>query len=85
MSYTTNITICCESNTVGTATGHTALYQRTLKTAARLNLNKLYVRLTVHFKINESKQDLLDATDSGLFHQLYHNMFRASLRPSSGE
>jgi hypothetical protein len=34
---------------------------------------------------NESKQDQLDATDSGLFNQLYLNMFRVSLRPSSGE
>jgi hypothetical protein len=31
------------------------------------------------------KQDQLDATDSGLFHQLYLNMFRAFLCPSSGE
>jgi hypothetical protein len=35
--------------------------------------------------LHESKQDQLDATYSGLFHQLYLNMFRASLRPSSGE
>jgi hypothetical protein len=35
--------------------------------------------------VNESKQDQLDATDSGLFNQLYLNMFRASLCPSSGE
>jgi hypothetical protein len=33
----------------------------------------------------ESKQDQLDASDSDLFNQLYLNMFRASLRPSSGE
>jgi hypothetical protein len=35
--------------------------------------------------MNESKQDQLDATDSGLFNQLYLNMFWASLRLSSGE
>jgi len=39
MSYTTNIINRCESKTVGTATGHTALYQGTFTTAARLNLN----------------------------------------------
>jgi hypothetical protein len=37
------------------------------------------------FTVNESKQEQLDATDSGLFSQLYLNMFRVSLRPSSGE
>jgi hypothetical protein len=36
-------------------------------------------------QVNESKQDQQDATDSGLFSQLYLNMFRASLGPSSGE
>jgi hypothetical protein len=35
--------------------------------------------------LNESKEDQLDATHSGLLNQLYLNMFRASLRPSSGE
>jgi hypothetical protein len=34
---------------------------------------------------SESKQDQLDAPESGLFHQLYLNMFGASLCPSSGE
>jgi hypothetical protein len=38
-----------------------------------------------HNMVSELKQDQLDATDSGLFHQLYLNMFRASLCPSSGE
>jgi hypothetical protein len=35
--------------------------------------------------LSESNQDQLDATDSGLFNQLYLNMFRASLDPSSEE
>jgi hypothetical protein len=36
-------------------------------------------------KIDESKEDQLVATDSGVFSQLYLNMFWASLRQSSGE
>jgi hypothetical protein len=34
---------------------------------------------------SNSKKDHLDATDSDLFNLLYFNMFRASLRSSSGE
>jgi hypothetical protein len=48
---------------------------------------QLIIHFIVHFKVLflESKQDQLDATDGGLFNQLYLNMFMASLRPLSGE
>jgi hypothetical protein len=44
------------------------------------------ILLTIELQlVHKSKQDQIDAKDSGLLNQLYLNMFRVSSRPSSGQ